>query len=282
VGILRYGAAHEVLVVTKGHPFARDAFFACFEGWPDIAATAVEQPAAQHFFAPGPAADFAAFVLYDMPGIEFAAGGARFHEPSSALEQGFEALLEQGKGFVFLHHALAGWPTWDRYGEVVGGRFLYAPGEVRGEALPDSGYRHEVKHRISLLDPSHPVVAGVEDGFEIEDEVYLCPIFDEESVDVVPLLESDYDFRSENFYSASLALRGEMFSREGWTHPPGSRRVGWARRVGRSPIVTLTLGDGPTAYGNPAFGKLLENSIRWVVSDAAREWAAQTGGGGTN
>ena len=272
MGILRTDVEVNALLVTKGHPFERDAFFAAFESWPNIACTAVEQPAAQVFFSPEAAAPWDAFVLYDMPGIEFRPGGPLFHEPPAALVTGLRALLEAGQGFVFLHHAIAGWPAWEEYAEIVGGRFHYRPATLRGVRWPDSGYRHGVRHRVTAVDPKHPVLAGLEDGFELEDELYLCPIFED---DVVPLLRSDHAFVDSGFYSAALALEGKMFSNEGWSHPPGSNLVGWAQRRGRSPIVTLTCGDGPAAYENPAFRRLVANAIRWVASPQAHAWAAE-------
>jgi type 1 glutamine amidotransferase len=271
VGFLRYGSELEILLVTKGHPFERDAFFSVFESWRGIGHTAVEQPAAQAFFTPEAARAYDAIVLYDMPGIEFRPGQApALHAPADSYTRGFRDLLDAGKGFVFLHHAVAGWPAWREYGEILGGSFLYEPGVVRGASRPDSGYRHEVVHRVSPIDPDHPLLEGRGDGFEIEDEVYLFEAFED---DVLPLLRSDYAFVDENFYSAALAVRGEMFSRRDWSHPPGTDLVAWARRDGRSPIVTITLGDGPSAYSNPGFRRLIENAVRWVASPEAHAWA---------
>lgn len=270
-GYLRYGADLDVLLVTKGHPFERDPFFEVFEAWRGISYSAVEQPAAQAFFTPQAAEPYDAIVLYDMPGIEFRPGGApAFHDPPEAFVAGFRELLDAGKGFVFLHHAIAGWPSWPEYAEILGGSFLYEPATVRGRSRPNSGYRHAVKHRVSAVDPEHPVLEGLSEGFEIEDELYLFEAFED---DVVPLLRSDYEFTGENFYSASLAVRGELFSRRDWTHPPGTNLIGWARSYGASPIVYLAMGDGPAAYANPGFRKALENAVRWVASDAAHEWA---------
>ncbi|MGV0036659.1 MAG: hypothetical protein ACNYPE_17540 [Candidatus Azotimanducaceae bacterium WSBS_2022_MAG_OTU7] len=45
-------------------------------------------------------------------------------------------LLEAGKGMVFMHHA-AGWPAWEEYAEIIGGRFLYLPDTLRGSHRPD-------------------------------------------------------------------------------------------------------------------------------------------------
>ena len=231
----------------------------------------MEQPAAQAFFSPEASAPYDAFVLYDMPGIEFRReGGARFHTPPRTLVEDFHALLAQGKGFVFLHHAIAGWPAWPGYAEILGGSFLYEPATVRGRQRPDSGYRHGVTHRVSPAATDHPVLEGLGDGFEIEDEVYLFDVHEDE---VVPLLRSDFDFVEENFFSASLAIRGERFSRRDWSHPPGSNLIAWAHRRGASPIVYLAMGDGPSAYENPGFRKVLENAVRWVASPEAHAWA---------
>ncbi len=255
----------KALVVTKGHPFEREPFFRAFERWPDIRLTGVEHPAALCFFDPALAADWDAFVLYDMPGIAFQpTGGARFLDPPETLRRNLPALIEQGHGFVFLHHAIAGWPTWPEYADLIGGRFLYAPGTLRGRQLPDSGYQLGVRHRVSVA-ADHPVTRGLEAGFEIEDELYLCPIFEDE---VTPLLRSDACFDDQAFFSADAAIHGRMLSRDGWSHPAGSNLVGWTKRVGRSTIVYLALGDGPSAYAHPAFRTLVGNAIRWVADDA--------------
>ena len=106
---MRYGAKLNVLLVTKGHPFARDAFHAMFDAIPDCAVTAVEHPAAEVFFDPAQAAPYDAIVLYDMPGIDFAQRDPlRFVPPPDALKRGWRALLDSGKGIVFMHHAIAG------------------------------------------------------------------------------------------------------------------------------------------------------------------------------
>lgn len=267
MGIVRYDAPLSALVLTKGHPFERDPFHAVLESWSDIACTAVEHPAAQSFLNPEAARPYDALVFYDMPGIEFRPDGPRFHAPPDPVVRGLEALLEEGKGLVFLHHAIAGWPSWERYAEIIGGRFLYEPATLRGRPCPDSGYRHEARHLVSVVDALHPVAAGVDAPFEIEDEVYLCEVFED---DVTPLLRSDFDFSEEHFFSASNAVHGKMFSREGWSHAPGSNLIGWTRREGASPIVTLACGDGRSAYENPAFRALLGNAIRWVAGDATR------------
>ena len=100
--------------------------------------------------------------------------------------------------------------------------------------------------------------------FEIEDELYLFRPFES---DLTPLLRSDYEFVDQNFYSpANVVRKGEMFSREGWSHPPGSNWIAWTHRYRNSPIVYIACGDSPKAYANPALQRLIANAIRWVSS----------------
>lgn len=262
-----------VLVMTKGHPFQREPFFSLFDADPGLEWCHVEQPAASVFLDPERAADWDAYVLYDMPGVAFRRGEPpHFPDPPPALRSGLRALLDAGHGFVFLHHAIAGWPAWEGYAEIVGGRFHYRPGRLRGRDWPDSGYRFDVRHRLSPVDPTHPVVAGLEDGFELVDELYCAPVLEDS---VVPLLRSDADFSPERFSSAALAVAGRRDSNEGWTHPQGSDLVAWARRDGASPIVYLQPGDGPSTYGSPTYRRLLGNAIRWVASPEAHRWARE-------
>ena len=256
----------EVLLVTKGHPFDREAFFSMFDGLPGVGWTHVEQPAAEALFEPVEAARFDAFVLYDMPGIRFHPDRVPdFPAPDERLKERMKRLLDAGHGFVFLHHAIAGWPAWEEYAEIIGGRFLYLPATLRGVPRQDSGYRHGVTHEVRVL-RDHPVTAGVPETFRITDELYLYEVF-EDSVE--PLLASDYAFTRDNFYSAERVVRDRrMFDNEGWTHPPGSNLIGWTRTVGPSRIVYLQCGDDPVAYANPHFQTLLANAIHWVSQRA--------------
>ncbi len=273
MGLYRPSAPLQVLAAVKGHPFARDAFFAQFDAMQGVSVTAVEHPAAEHFFDPAALGPYQVLLLYDMPGIEFAPGGPIFHAPSERLKQAWGRLLTSGKGIVALHHAIAGWPAWgDAYADILGGRFLYLPGTVRGQQMPDSGYRHEVSYEAMRESSDHPVLEGIPDRFAVRDELYLAPVFDAE---VTPLLSADHVFTADRFYSAARAVRdGEMHSNRGWTHPAGSRLIAWAKAAGRCPLVYLQCGDGPEAYANPHLRRILENALRWVAGAPARAWAA--------
>ncbi|MEM6625940.1 MAG: ThuA domain-containing protein [Pseudomonadota bacterium] len=274
-GVITYTPQLNALVSVRGHPFERDAFGDVFADMEGVATSFVDQPAASQLMNPDSLAAYDALVLYDMPGLDFMHPDAPgYVEPSIGLKEGLAAALDKGIGVVAMHHAIAGWPAWPEYGDWLGGRFLYRPGDVRGASSPDSGYRHEVTHTISaspnLADVFTPLVEGVDAPFQLKDELYLSNVFED---DVFPLWTSDHVFEDRGFYSASLAVQGDMFSNKGWSHPKGSNLVGWVKRAGNSPLVYLQFGDGPETYSDPNFKRCIENALHWVASDAAHEWA---------
>ncbi len=265
------GDRPQVLVVTKGHPFEAEPFFAVFDAL-DIDWTGVEHPTATEVLNPTGTAAYDALVMYDMPGITFTGDDppARFEEPSESFTTGYRELLAAGKGLVFLHHAIASWPAWSAFGEMMGGRFLYQPGTFGGSEWPDSGYVFDVTHTVEVVASDHPVCAGVGERFTITDELYLFPVLEDE---VVPLLRSTHPFTDDGFHSADRAIRGDRNSSEGWSHPPGSDLVGWVTNAHNSPVVYLQFGDGPVTYTDPIYRRLVANAIDWVTSDDAHRWA---------
>ncbi len=257
-----------VAVVTKGHPFDAPAFFDIFDSMDGIEWTHVEHPAALRLVEPARAAEFEVFVMYDMPGITFTGGDppAEFPDPPTGYPEAFQRLLDDGKGMVFLHHAIAGWPAWDGYADIVGGRFHYQPATLDGVDYPDSGYRHDVTHTVEVLDPAHPICDGLDLSFTLTDEVYLFPVLED---GVRPLMRSTYEFVDTNFYSADLAIRGTRNDRTGWHHPAGSALVAWTKTVGASPIAYIQFGDGPATYADPNYRRIVSNAIHWAANPAS-------------
>ena len=258
------GGSHviDTLVVTGGHPYEPDPFFAVFDSLDDIVWSHETAPETGHDVV----------VFYDMPGLRFTKGDppVELVDPSPSRRDTIEALVAAGTGMVFMHHAVAGWPTWERYAHLVGGRFHYQPGTLAATSYPDSGYVFDVTHPVEVLEPEHPICHGLEGRFELTDELYCFPVLD----DVVPLMRTTFDVSdSSRFYSADLAIRGRRNVNEGWSHPPGSDLVAWVRSEGSAPIVYLQFGDGPVTYADPNFRRILANSITWAASDHARDWA---------
>ena len=265
-------AARRVLLVTKGHPFEREPFLAMFDAMvaaDQIVYEHVEHPDAQARLHPDRLAGAIldgvdAIVFYDMPGLAFTRGEPPLDlvPPSEELTAGIEALLRAGVGMVFLHHAMASWPTWHRYAEIVGARFHYAAGDLWGDHWPDSGYLLEVDHTVEVLAPDHPVCAGLPATFDLHDELYLIPPV---APGVTPLLRTTFPMTDDHFFSADEAIRGRRDSRAGWSHPAGPDLVGWTHVVERSPVVYLQPGDGPSSYADPNVRRLIANAISFVA-----------------
>ena len=254
-------------VLSGGHPFVAPAFEELLQSLEPLAGVVchhVPWPDALHVFEPGGLDDTDVLVTYDMPGLAFRPGALPgLTEPPAAVVDGWERLLAAGVPVVALHHSIASWPAWARFADIVGGRFHYVAAELHGRQWPDSGYRHEVSQRLTMAAPDHPVCQGLPPSFELTDETYLCPVFDDA---VVALVISDAPKTADEFYSSTLAVKGQLHSREGWSHPEGSALAAWTHTVGRSTVVYIQPGDNPTAYGNPYYRQLLANSITWAAT----------------
>jgi hypothetical protein len=193
--------------------------------------------------------------------------------PTDQYRRAIEALIERGTGIVMLNHATVSWPNWPLWRQISGTSFMLRKGLLNGVEVPGSGYRggHGPLPNPTLqLLPAceHPVLAGLMDGFEITDEIYLKTAAFEASV--LPLLRGDYPFVAENFTPPPLAPPDEQAH---WDHPAGSNLIVWANAARSSPVIACDVGDGPTAFGNPHFRRLLHNAMRWVASTEARAWA---------
>ena len=266
-----------VLVVTKGHDFAHDSFLAMFAALEGVTTTLVQQPAAQVVLGPEHVGAYDAVLFYDMsciPGIGLLHDGANdTGVPPARYRAAIEALLERGTGIVMLNHSTVSWPEWPLWRQIHGSSFMLRRGVLDGAEVPGSGYRGghgplpSAKIRLAPV-AKHPVLAGLDAGFEISDELYLKTAGFESRV--LPLLRGEYDFVAGNFTPPPLAPPAEQAS---WNHPPGSDLIVWANSAGASPVVVSDVGDAPPAYENPAYRRLLQNALRWVASEEARAWA---------
>lgn len=269
--------ALNVLVVSKGHDYVHDSFMAMFPAMDNVTMTLVEQPAAQIILQPEHVASYDAVFFYDMSGIP---GVGLLHDgandtgiPPEAYVRAIEGLLDAGKGLVLANHATVGWPLWPLWREITGTSFMLSGGELDGKQVPGSGYRggHGPLESATIkLVPQgdHPVLAGLEQGFDVTDELYLKTT--DYEANVLPLLRGDYEFVMDNFTPPPMAPPEEQ---ENWNHPPGSDLIVWANACRNSPIIVSDVGDSPLAYDDPNYRRLIENALRWVASEEARAWA---------
>lgn len=262
-----------LLVITGGHRVAMDEFLGSIASvcadrdWVWAHST---QPSAQRWLRPENAGQWDAILLHDLPGLHLKRGEPPTPiGPDPEVAAGLIELLKTGQPLVVLHHAIASWPGWEGWAEAIGGRFLYAPGRLRGEDLPSSGYR-KGRFTISPTAPKHPVCAGVE-PFEVDDELYFAPYFADR---ITPLLEHNADLDGaayqDTFDEVSHGSSTGVTC-EGRGH--ASPLMGWTTVAGHSPVVTLLMGDGPSTFENPMFRRLMGNAIDWVSGHEARSAA---------
>ena len=262
-----------VFVATGGHAFARDALEAMLR---DVGAQPcfVDHPAAARLMNPEGLRGFDAILLHDMPGMDFRSPITTRPEPLAPppeLITGMAALVEQGMGFVALHHALAGWPAWPAYAELLGGAFLYRPQDVRGAMREGSAYCPEGSYDVFRAETPHPVLAGVPEQFKLVDEPYHHEIF---GADIEPLL-----WRGPvegSFLSATHAVRRQP-DPGGAVDVQERPIIGWAMSAGNSPVVSLQPGDNADTFANPAYRTIVGNSLHWVASPKGRLWASGRG-----
>jgi len=163
-------------------------------------------------------------VLYDM-------AQKSTEEERKALEE----YVARGGAVVALHHCLASHPSWPQYEKIIGGRYLLNDETRDGREIPKSSYKHDVKLRVHVADPAHPVTRGLSD-FEILDEAYKGLVVDPK---VHVLLTTD--------------------------NPENSPTIGWARQEGKARIVLIQLGHDNHAFADANYRKILKQAILWTA-----------------
>ncbi len=213
-----------VLLVTGGHAFEKEPFFKMFKDNPDISYKAVEHPKAHALLTAEAAKDWDVLVMYDFN-----------QKISDEAKADFVARLQDGKGLVALHHAIATYPDWPEYWNIIGAHYYLAATNINGVAKARSAYKHGVDFKIHIADPRHPVTRGVKD-FDIHDETYKWfDVFE----DCHPLLTTD--------------------------EPESNKVVGWAKTYKGTRVVLVQLGHDHFAYENPSYERIVRQAIRWTA-----------------
>lgn len=220
----RAAAPIRVLLVCGGHDYQTNQFLQVFRDNSEITFTHVTHPDAHAWLSAEKAREWDVLVLYDM-----------WQDISEAAQKDFLARLQEGKGLVVTHHAIANYQTWPEYERIIGARYYLAATNRNGVPKPRSQYKHDVKFRLRVLAPDHPVTRGLTD-FDIRDETYR--LFDV-AADVTPLLGTD----------------------EPTSHPV----VAWAKTYAAARVVYIQSGHDHYAYENPHYRRLLANAIRWTA-----------------
>lgn len=162
-----------------------------------------------------------------------------FDSITPAQQQAYVSLLKKGTSMIFLHHSLVSYQNWPEFIKIVGGQYHTHTVVVNGDTLKTS-YEHDVNIPVKVENKKHPVTRGISD-FEIVDEVYggveILP-------QVKPLLST--------------------------THPKSMRYLAWINHYGKSDVLYIQLGHGPSGYSNPNFRKLIQQAIEWSAKQSKK------------
>ncbi len=213
-----------VLLVTGGHGFEKEPFFKLFKDNPDITYQAVEHPNAHAMFKAEAAGQYDVIVMYDF--------NQKITEEAKA---DFVARLKDGKGLVVLHHAIATYPEWPEYWNIIGAHYYLAATNINGVEKPRSGWKEGMHFRIHIADPNHPVTRGLTD-FDTHDEAYKWFDVAEECH---PLLTTD--------------------------EPESNKVIAWAKTYAGARDVYLQSGHDHFAYENPNYRQIVRQAIRWTA-----------------
>lgn len=150
---------------------------------------------------------------------------------SPAQQERMRSLFSRGTGLVVLHHALVSEHNWTDYERIIGG--IYPVNGAPGSAAV--GYRHDVELPVVVAARDHPITAGFAD-FTVLDEIYWGYRV---GADVTPLLTT--------------------------THPDSGKPLSWCRTEGKSRVVYLQLGHGPSCFENVHYRDFLARCLRWTA-----------------
>ena len=149
-----------VLIITGGHGFEREAFFEMFDSFQDIQWQEVKHPNANIFYESNLAEKFDVFVFYDMN-----------QSISTYEKKNLRELAASGKPMVFLHHSLVSYQDWPEFEKIIGGKYHEKESSIGDSIIPASTYEHDVQVEVKLEAPDHPILQGLSD-FTLTDEVY--------------------------------------------------------------------------------------------------------------
>jgi len=146
-------------------------------------------------------------------------------------KQGLHDFVAAGGGLLSLHVAPTSCPGWPEMMKMTGGGWVWGK----------SWHPPYCRFAVTLTDPTHPVVRGI-DRFEIDDEIY-CDLGIADGARI--------------FLSASHAGR--------------DRPLAWSHRYGAARVVNLSFGHDARSVSNPVFQQLMLNAVAWIARGSARD-----------
>ena len=210
-----------VLSIAGGHAYDTSEFYQALHSLEGLAIDTITHPRAKQVLASGKVDSYDVLVFYDfIPGMPL---------EDSAI---YLELIRRGVPMLFLHHSFCSFQEWEGFREIVGGKYVMPDSET--DSSLHSRFKHDIVLEVEVVDPLHPVNAGISD-FTIHDEGYSNILINE---GIHPLLST--------------------------RHPDCAPLVGWVNQAGNSTCVYLMMGHDKHAYGNESFQLLVQNAIHWL------------------
>jgi len=145
-------------------------------------------------------------------------------------------LLDKGVGLTVVHHAIAGFPGWIEYENIVGATYVLKEQTRDGKHYPRPTWKHGIDMDIKVEDTTHPITRGVTD-FTIHDETYKGWVYHDNNH---LLLSTDHELNNRQI---------------AWIHPHPKTRV-----------FFIQLGHDKYAYDNLNFRKLIRQGVAWTAT----------------
>jgi type 1 glutamine amidotransferase len=157
-------------------------------------------------------------------------------------QDGLQAFIRSGKGFLCFHIATCVPATWPDYHEITGG------GWITGQSFhPPYG-----TFTVNVSAPNHPAVRHIAD-FTTIDELYM-----------------GLAFRDGNdvFITADAADGTHPWGpqRQPTYMPGGTFPLGWTRTYGAGKVCVLLLGHDGQSFQTPAFQQIVLNGVDWATA----------------
>jgi type 1 glutamine amidotransferase len=159
----------KVVVVTAGHGFEEEPFFAVFDSLENVDYTKAHQQDHSEIFEDITGWDYDVIVLYNMT-----------QEISEKRKANFLKLLDKGVGVVAMHHCIAAFQNWDEYPKIIGAKYYLTEAVEDGVKHPRGVPKHDLDLAVHVDDARHPITRGLSD-FVIHDEGYNKYWFDNDN-----------------------------------------------------------------------------------------------------
>lgn len=146
--------------------------------------------------------------------------------------ENFKAILKKGVGLTVIHHAIAGFPEWIEFEEIIGATYVLKE-QTRGKIHYPRPKWKQGDINIKVEDSEHPITLGIND-FTIHDESY-----------------KDWVYHDGN----NLLLTTD--------NKESNYQIAWTRSSFGARVFYIQLGHDKHSFENVNYRKLLQQGIEW-------------------